>query len=143
MDQPTEPTSQDVAECAEKLDALRDAAVDDLIASGRMSRAVFEQQASLQNEVHRVWFRAGLLACREYMARFVEAESPAIAASIRANWWPSLGADPGVPRRLEWSEVADGGDEGPWTARNPGESVEALPIAAQFLIDSAIATGRG
>lgn len=128
-----QPTDQEVADCAEKIKALRDAAVDDLIASGRMGRAVFQEQASLQNEVHRVWFRAGLLACREYMARFVEAESPAIAASIRANWWPTLGADPGAPRQLNWAEVADGGEEGPWTARNPGESVEALPIAAQFL----------
>lgn len=32
---------------------------------------------------------------REMLARFVEAESPTIAQSIRANWIPSWGADPG------------------------------------------------
>lgn len=50
---------------------------------------------SLLHPTHRVYFRAGLIACREYMARFVESESPTIAASIRANWWPSLGPDLG------------------------------------------------
>jgi len=39
-------------------------------------------------------FRDGWIACREYMAKFVEAQSPEIAASIRANWDPSLGAQP-------------------------------------------------
>jgi hypothetical protein len=96
--------------------------------------AVEEAQASLQNDVHRVYFRAGLLACREYMARFVEVQNPTIAGSIRANWFPELGPDPGVPRQLNFSEVAIGPQEGPWTPKedvNP--SVEALPIAAQFL----------
>lgn len=32
---------------------------------------------------------------REMLARFVEPESPTIAASIRANWIPSWGKDPG------------------------------------------------
>jgi len=32
---------------------------------------------------------------REMLARFVEAESPTIAQSIRANWIPTWGADPG------------------------------------------------
>lgn len=32
---------------------------------------------------------------REMLARFVEAESQTIAESIRANWIPSWGADPG------------------------------------------------
>jgi hypothetical protein len=32
---------------------------------------------------------------REMLARFVEVESPTIAASIRANWIPSWGEDPG------------------------------------------------
>lgn len=40
-------------------------------------------------------FIAGAQACREMMARFVECESPTIAASIRANWSPSWGPDPG------------------------------------------------
>lgn len=125
--------TEDPAEVARRLDALAAAAVDRHIADDATPRAVHEAQASLQNDVHRVWFRAGLLACREYMARFVAAESPTIAASIRANWWPDLGEDPGGPRRLHWSEVADGGEEGPWTARNPGMSVEALPVALHFL----------
>ena len=47
------------------------------------------------NPLHQVYFRAGLLACREYMARFVEQGGNAqVAASIRANWWPGLGVDP-------------------------------------------------
>ena len=125
--------TDDPAEVARRIEALAAAAVDKHIAEGVTPRAVHEAQASLQNEVHRVWFRAGLLACREHMARFVAAESPTIAASIRANWWPDLGEDPGGPRRLHWSEVASGGDDGPWTARNPGISVEALPVALQFL----------
>lgn len=32
---------------------------------------------------------------REMLARFVEVESPTIAQSIRANWIPTWGADPG------------------------------------------------
>lgn len=124
-----------VDEVARKLDELHSAAVDALIDEGKMPRAVFEAQASLQNEVHRVYFRAGLLACREHMARFVEAQDPTIATSIRANWWPGLGDDPGAPRRLDFSEIADGGEEGPWTPKaDLSPSVEALPIAAAFLL---------
>lgn len=99
------------------------------------------------NPVSRVMFRAGLLACREYMARFVAAESPTIAASIRANWWPCLGGDPGTPRQLAFSEVADGDEEGPWTHRaDLTASVEALPYAYWFLdpeMQAAIAAQRG
>lgn len=131
------PYTEDPAEVAQRVEALHAAAVEAHIEADKTSRAVHEAQASLQNEVHRVYFRAGLLACREYMARFVAAESPAIAASIRANWWPDLGEDPGGPRRLHWDEVADGGEEGPWTPRNPGVSVEALPVALQFLCAAA------
>jgi hypothetical protein len=32
---------------------------------------------------------------REMLARFVEVESPTIAESIRANWIPTWGKDPG------------------------------------------------
>jgi hypothetical protein len=32
---------------------------------------------------------------REMLARFVEVDSPTIAQSIRANWIPDWGADPG------------------------------------------------
>jgi hypothetical protein len=88
---------------------------------------------SLQNPINQVYFRAGLIACREYMARFVETQSPEIAASIRANWWPKLGEDLGPPRRMHWDEVAEGGEEGPWKARDISPTLEALPIALQFI----------
>jgi len=53
-------------------------------------------QDALLHPAHQVFFRAGLLACREYMARFVESQDPVIAMSIRANWWPSrIGRDNG------------------------------------------------
>lgn len=43
-------------------------------------------------------FREGAQACREMMARFVEQGGDAVtAASIRANWSPSWGDDPGPP----------------------------------------------
>lgn len=41
-------------------------------------------------------FIAGAQACREMMARFVEhGGNPTIAQSIRANWHPGWGKDPG------------------------------------------------
>lgn len=80
-----------------------------------------------------VYFRAGLLACREYMARFVEAENPAIAQSIRANWWPQLGPDPGPPRRYEFSEVAEEKPEGGWKHKPISASTEALAVALGFI----------
>lgn len=41
-------------------------------------------------------FRLGAQACREMMARFVEQGGDTVtAASIRANWHPSWGEDPG------------------------------------------------
>lgn len=40
-------------------------------------------------------FRDGAQACREMMARFVASENENTAASIRANWNPSWGEDPG------------------------------------------------
>ena len=47
---------------------------------------------------------------------------------------PVLGPDPGKPRRLNFSEVANGPQGGPWTPKEDTDpSVEALPIAAQFL----------
>jgi hypothetical protein len=43
-------------------------------------------------------FIAGAQACREMMARFVEQGGDIVTAtSIRANWNPSWGADPGKP----------------------------------------------
>jgi hypothetical protein len=51
-------------------------------------------------------FRGGLQAMREMLARFVEqGGDSATAASIRTNWNPSWGPDPGQPE-----EIA----KGPW-----------------------------
>ena len=91
-----------------------------------------------QNPLHKVYFRAGLLACREYMARFVEqGGNAAVAQSIRANWWPSLGDDPGAPRQLAFDELVDeveGEDGKPAYPSKPIDpSVEALPVANAFL----------
>lgn len=129
--------ADDLEKVAQGLDALMADAVDQHIAEGKTPRSVHEAQVSLQNDVHSVYFRAGLLACREYMARFVAAESPTIAASIRANWWPELGEDPGGPRQLHFCELADGGEEGPWTPKSLDASVEALPVALLFLCQGA------
>jgi len=42
------------------------------------------------------YFVRGAQACREMMARFVEQGGhPEIAVSIRANWHPDWGKDPG------------------------------------------------
>lgn len=43
-------------------------------------------------------FTAGLQAMREMLARFVEqGGNPVIAQSLRLNWNPSWGTDPGCP----------------------------------------------
>lgn len=89
------------------------------------------------NPLSQVAFRAGLLACRETMARFIEQggsdTEKAIAQSIRANWWPSLGADPGPPRQLRYDEVADERPDGSIGHKDMSPSVEALPRAYAFL----------
>ena len=96
------------------------------------------------NPVSQVCFRAGLLACREYMARFVEIQAPAIAASIRANWWPSLGPDMGPPRQINWDELTEGEYGTPeFRIKGKGEvspTVEALPIAFAFLLSPHVIT---
>lgn len=92
-----------------------------------------------QNPINQVFFRAGLLACREYIARFVEQGGDAqTAASIRANWWPQLGDDPGPPRLLDFNECAEEhevSEDGPAriTSKALSPSVEALPRAFHFL----------
>jgi hypothetical protein len=89
------------------------------------------------NPISQVYFRAGLLACREYMARFVEAQDPVIANSIRLNWWPSLGEDFGPPRKLNFAELFEGeyGTPGcrPKEAGELSPTLEALPVALGFL----------
>lgn len=92
-----------------------------------------------QNPLAQVCFRAGLLACREYMARFVEqGGDTTTAASIRANWWPSLGADPGPPRLFDFAELCEessGPDGKPaFKSLDISPSIEALPRAYQFLL---------
>lgn len=90
-----------------------------------------------RNPISQVTFRAGLLACREYMARFVEqGGNPEIAQSIRANWWPILGNDPGPPRLFDFAEVAEEINEGGkvrYRSKPIDASTEALPRALQFL----------
>lgn len=102
-----------------------------------------DQDRGCLNPISQVYFRAGLLVCREYMARFVEAQNPAIAMSIRANWWPSLGDDLGPPRKLDWGEVTAGeyGTES-FRVKSKEEvspTLEALPVALAFLENSTAA----
>lgn len=93
----------------------------------------FHDVAAFHHPVRQVMFRAGLLAARESLARFVAAQDEHIATSIRANWWPRLGADPGPPRKNTWAEWY----EGEWPdgkvigPANP--SIEALAHAYIFL----------
>lgn len=103
-----------------------------------------------RHPLSRVYFRAGLLACREYMARFVEQGGHVeIAQSIRANWWPDLGEDPGVPRLFDFLELVDeveGPDGKPqWKAKDISVNVEALPRAYQFLLlrQASVTGGEG
>lgn len=91
-----------------------------------------------RNPINQVYFRAGLLACREYMARFVEqGGDKTTAQSIRANWWPVLGADPGPPRLFDFAELCDeieGPDGKPqWKSKDVSATVEALPRAHAFI----------
>jgi hypothetical protein len=97
-----------------------------------------------RNPLTQVYFRAGLLACREYMARFIEQGGDAVtAASVRANWWPQLGDDPGAPRLFDFTEVCEE-REGPdgksiFKSLEISPSVEALPRAYQFLMPATVA----
>lgn len=100
--------------------------------------AASPKDGAVYNPVTQVYFRAGLLACREYMARFVEqGGNTEIAASIRANWWPSLGKDYGPPRKMAWAELTEGEYGTPsFRAKDAVEvspTLEALPVALQFL----------
>lgn len=89
------------------------------------------------NRIEQVYFRAGLIACREYMATFVEAQDPVIANSIRQNWWPRLGEDFGPPRKIDWAELTEGEYGTPEFRCKGAEEIsptlEALPIALAFL----------
>jgi hypothetical protein len=56
-------------------------------------------------------FRRGAQACREMMARFVENGPPTdhkvLAGSIRANWHPGWGDDPGRPNEIAHNAMGD------------------------------------
>ena len=45
-------------------------------------------------------FVGGLQAMREMLARFIEAQDATMAQSIRANWRPEWGKDPGRPEKV-------------------------------------------
>lgn len=98
-------------------------------------------QEGWHNPVHRVALRAGFILCREYMARFVEGPGSDternIATSIRANWIPALGDDPGPPRKMRFDEcvTAEDMELGPWEAEDPGLSVEAACYALCAMAD--------
>ncbi|NVB81779.1 MAG: hypothetical protein HOV81_25515 [Kofleriaceae bacterium] len=62
-------------------------------------RAGWDFWLDMRDDAEANEFRRGAQECREMMARFVEGQGLAdIAASIRANWNPQWGADPGRPR---------------------------------------------
>ena len=108
---------------------------------------MLEEDSAFLHPMHQVYFRAGLIACREYMARFVECESPAIANSIRQNWWPDLGQDFGPPRKIAWNEVTEG-EYGETnfrvkTAEEVSPTIEALPVALAFLERCSAPTSAG
>ena len=92
-----------------------------------------EVQQAFYNPAVTVRFRAGILVCREIMARFVEQGGDSkTAESIRANWFPALGPDPGKPRQLNFDEVAEEvGDNIKTKPIDP--SVEALAEAYAFI----------
>lgn len=90
---------------------------------------VSELQRDHYNLVTKVYFRAGLLMARESLARFVEAESPTIAQSIRLNWWPSLGEDPGPPRLFNYDEIAEEQADGFIAHKDVSPQFEALALA--------------
>jgi hypothetical protein len=45
-------------------------------------------------------FVGGLVAMREMLAQFIEAQDATMAQSIRANWKPEWGKDPGRPEKV-------------------------------------------
>src|SRR3954464_3720274 len=95
-------------------------------AMAAMIADIAKAQESYFNPLPQVAFRAGFIFCREIMARFVEQGGDAATAqSIRANWMPQFGPDPGGPRKMAFSELATAEDmeNGPWTYINPGPSV--------------------
>lgn len=63
------------------------------------------------NEIGQGCFIKGFQFCREMMARFVEQGGDATTAqSIRANWSPAMGDDPGKINDAEYVEICVGFD---------------------------------
>jgi hypothetical protein len=69
---------------------------------------IAEQQT---DELIKASFRQGAQACREMLARFVENSPPTdlkvLAGSIRANWVPGWGDDPGQPAEIARNALGD------------------------------------
>jgi hypothetical protein len=62
-------------------------------------------------EIGTASFRRGVRMCREMMARFVEQGGDTITAgSIRANWNPAWGDDPGKPTDADYDQDRYGFD---------------------------------
>lgn len=118
----------------EKWNAAADAVAAACVPAKDMSEITgMPMHDTVFNAVHRVYFRAGLLACREFVARQLEPQSQALSALVRLTWWPGLGADPGQPRRNDFFELADELKDGTYVHKSVEVSVEALPIALQFI----------
>lgn len=63
------------------------------------------------SEIAGASFIRGVQVCREMMARFVEqGGDTTTAGSIRANWNPAWGEDPGAPTPAEYDEIRAGFD---------------------------------
>ena len=58
------------------------------------------------DERAREYFIGGLVAMREMLAQFIEPQNATMAQSIRANWKPEWGKDPGRPDKI----YLDGGE---------------------------------
>jgi hypothetical protein len=74
-----------------------------------LTLAEIEEQQ--QDELIKWAFRLGAQSCREMMARFVEGPGTEternIACSIRANWHPGWGDDPGKPEEIARNALGD------------------------------------
>lgn len=108
-------------------------------------KSVMAAQEGYDNPVSQVAFRGGFIFCREIMARFVEqGGDKATAQSIRANWIPAFGPDPGGPRKYDFAEIAQADDmeAGPWKSKKPDASVDgavyALTVMAALKIPATV-----
>lgn len=91
---------------------------------------VSEAQAQYRNPITQVAFRAGFVACREIMARFIEQGGDSVLAqSLRANWLPQLGEDPGAPRRYDFDEIAEDNGKGGWRSKDVSAAREGACYA--------------